>query len=61
MENKIKKRDHLTTHITTGVKSNIVTALNVEIKSGKDNEIFREHVDKTVKNFDVNEFSGDGK
>ena len=47
---EIKKRDHLTVHITTGVKSNTVTALNVEIKSGKDNEIFREHVDKTIKN-----------
>ena len=58
---EIKKRDHLTIHITTGVKSNIVTALNVETKSGKDSEIFREHVDKTVKNFNANEFSGDGK
>ena len=60
-QKEIKKRDHLTIHITTGVKSNIVTALNVETKSGKDNEIFREHVDKTVKNFRANEFSGDGK
>jgi len=58
---EIKKRDHLTIHITTGVKSNTVTALNVEIKKGKDNEIFREHVDKTIKNFDVKEFSGDGR
>ncbi len=58
---KIKKRDHLTIHITTGVKSNIITALNVETKSGKDNEIFREHVDKTSENFKVNEFSGDGR
>ena len=60
-QKEIKKRDHLTIHITTGVKSNIVTALNVEIKSGKDNIIFREHVDKTAKNFKVNEFSGDGR
>ena len=58
---EIKKRDHLAIHITTGVKSNIVTALNVEIKSGRDNEIFREHVDKTAKSFDAYEFSGDGK
>lgn len=58
---EIKRRDHLTIHITTGVKSNIVTALNVETKSGNDNEIFREHVDKTAKNFKCNEFSGDGK
>ncbi len=60
-QKEIKKRDHLTIHITTGVKSNIVTALNVEIKSGKDNEIFREHVNKTIKNFKADEFSGDGR
>ena len=60
-QKEIKKRDHLTVHITTGVKSNIVTALNVENKSGKDNEIFREHVDKTIKNFYADEFSGDGR
>ena len=60
-QKEIKKRDHLTIHITTGVKSNVVTALNVEIKSGKDNKIFREHVDKTTGNFKVNEWSGDGR
>lgn len=58
---EIRKRDHLTIHVTTGIKSNIVTALNVEIKSGNDNKIFREHVDKTSENFKANEFSGDGK
>jgi transposase len=58
---EIRRRDHLTVHITTGVKSNIITALNVEIKSGNDNKIFREHVDKTSENFKVSEFSGDGK
>jgi len=60
-QKKIRKRDHLTIHITTGVKSNIVTALNVEIKSGNDNKIFREHVDKTAENFKINEWSGDGR
>jgi len=60
-QKEIKKRDHLTIHITTGVKSNIVTALNVEVKSGNDNKIFREHVDKTAENFKVNEWSGDGR
>lgn len=58
---EIRKRDHLTIHITTGIKSNIVTALNVELKSGNDNKIFREHVDKTANNFKAYEFSGDGK
>ena len=57
---RIKRRDHLTIHTTTGVKSNIVAALNVELKQGKDNKIFREHVDKTAENFQINEWSGDG-
>lgn len=57
---RIKRRDHLTVHITTGVKSNIVTAINIEPKQGKDNIILREHVDKTAKNFVINEWSGDG-
>lgn len=56
----IRKRDHLTAHISVGVKSKIVTALNVEIEKGKDNVIFREHVDKTSNNFNINEWSGDG-
>jgi len=60
-QKEIKKRDHLTIHITTGIKSNVVTALNVEIKSGNDNKIFREHVDKTAENFKINEWSGDGR
>ena len=60
-QKEIRRKDHLTIHISTGVKSNIVTALNVEIKSGKDNEIFRKHVDKTAKNFKINEWSGDGR
>ena len=57
---RIKRRDHLTVHTTVGVKSKIVTALNVEIKKGKDNVIFRDHVDKTFKNFNIHEWSGDG-
>lgn len=57
---RIKRRDHLTIHITTGVKSNIVTALHVEKKQGKDNVIFRKHVDTTAKHFTVHEWSGDG-
>jgi len=60
-QKEIKRRDHLTIHITTGVKSNIVTALNVETKSGNDNKIFREHVNKTAENFKINEWSGDGR
>ena len=57
---RIRRRDHLTIHTTIGIKSGIVTVLNVETKQGKDNKIFREHVDKTSENFKINEWSGDG-
>lgn len=57
---RIRRRDHLTVHTSTGVKSGIVTALNVEVKQGKDNIIMREHVDETAENFKINEWSGDG-
>lgn len=60
IKKKIKKRDHITVHTSMGIKSTIVTALNIETKQGKDNIIFREHVDITNENFDVNEWSGDG-
>ena len=60
IKKRIRKRDHLTVHTSIGVKSKIITALNVEVKRGKDNIIFREHVDKTARNFKINEWSGDG-
>jgi len=57
---EISKRDHLTVHTSVGVKSKIVTALYIEHRRGKDNILFREHVDKTAINFKINEWSGDG-
>lgn len=57
----IQKRDHIATHITTGVKSNIVTAVNINVKSGGDNEILRRHVDITDENFNINDWSADSK
>jgi len=57
---RIRRRDHLNAHISIGTKTLIVTAINIENKQGKDNIIFRKHVDKTAKNFKINEWSGDG-
>ncbi len=57
----IKKRDHITSHITTGTKLNPVTDVDVCVESGKDNEILREHIKQTAKNFLVEEWSGDTK
>lgn len=55
----IKKREHITTHITTGTKLNIVTAITVNSYEGEDNIVFRKHNKITAKNFDVEEHSGD--
>ena len=57
---QINKRDHIASHITTGVRSNIVTCVDVCVKKGMDNVIFRKHVKETAKNFSVQEWSGDG-
>jgi hypothetical protein len=59
MKRKVRKRDHITAHVTTGTKTNIVTAVDVSCKKGGDNIYFRKHVDKTVKNFKPEEWSGD--
>lgn len=56
---RIRKRDHVLAHASMGMKSTIVTALNVETKQGKDNVLFREQVDTTAENFIVNQWSGD--
>lgn len=57
--NSVHKRDHITAHITTGTKLNIVTAIDVNAYQGEDNIIFREHVKRTAKNFNIEEHSGD--
>lgn len=56
---KSRRRDHLMVHITVGTRSNIVVCLDVCSKRGKDNIIFRSHVQKASKNFDVDDWSGD--
>lgn len=59
IKKKTKKRDHIMAHISSGTKSNTVTAINVRIKNGGDNFIFRDHVKMINKNFDIWEWSGD--
>ena len=56
---KSRKRDHLMVHISVGTKSHVVVALDVRSKQGSDNEIFRSHVKRVDKNFNVEEWSGD--
>ena len=46
-------------HISIGTESNVVVALDVRTKKGGDNVIFRSHVKRVDKHFDVDEWSGD--
>jgi len=57
---KSRKRDHIMVHISVGTKSNVVVALDIRGRRGKDNEIFRAHVERTdARGFEVEEWSGD--
>lgn len=56
---KTKKRDHIRTHVSTSTKLNAACAVDVRIKPGEDNVIFREHIADVSKDFDVEEWSGD--
>lgn len=57
----IERRDHLRDHITAGLKSMIVPAVNIRMKEGEDNIIMREHVDKVHNDFIIHDWSGDAK
>lgn len=56
---KSKRKDHLMIHISIGANSNVVVALDVCTKKGGDNVIFRSHVKRVERHFDVEDWSGD--
>ncbi len=56
---KSKRRDHITAHVSVGVKSNVVVALDICVKKGGDSKILRKHVSSVGERFDVDEWSGD--
>jgi len=56
-----KRRDHVKTHLTAGVKSMTVPAVDVLMNEGKDNIIMRNHVDKVAVDFKINDWLGDTK
>lgn len=58
---KIRRRDHLRDHITTGIKSMIVPAVDIKMKEGEDGIIMRKHVDNVHENFTINDWLGDTK
>jgi len=55
-----KKRDHINVHITAGCELHPVVAIDVLVEKGKDNVLFRKHVEKIEKEFHINIHSGDG-
>jgi len=58
---KTRRRDHLRDHITMGLKSMIVPAVDIRMNEGEDNIIMREHVDKVAEDFTINDWMGDSK
>ena len=46
-------------HISVGTRSNVVVAIDVRTTKGDDNVIFRSHVKRVNRTFDVDEWSGD--
>jgi len=56
-----RRRDHVRDHITAGLKSMIVPAVDIRMNEGEDNIIMQEHVDKINENFIINDWSGDTK
>src|SRR3989344_8882564 len=58
---KTRRRDHVRDHITAGLKSMIVPAVDIRVNEGEDGIIMREHVDKVHENFIINDWSGDTK
>lgn len=61
IKKEIKRRDHVRCHITAGLKSMTVPAVDVLMNEGKDNIIMRNHVDKVADNFTINDWLGDTK
>src|SRR3989344_4486302 len=57
----IERRDHLRDHITAGIKSMIVPAVDIRMKEGEDNIIMREHVNKVHEDFIIHNWMGDTK
>ena len=57
---KARKKDHVTTHVSSTKKFNMPVAVEVSVARGNDNVYFRQHVRKVCKNFNIEEWSGDG-
>lgn len=57
--NQVNRRDWLKIHITTGVKTNVVTAVEVTDAHASDHNYFKPLVEATAQNFTMRQVSGD--
>src|SRR5829696_7571712 len=57
--NQVNRRDWLKIHITTGVKTNVVTAVEVTDAHANDHNYFKPLVEATAQNFTMRQVSGD--
>ena len=60
LQKKRKKRLWKKAHIFSGVKTNIITAIDISIGYHHDNPYFENLARNTAKNFNIKEVSGDG-
>jgi transposase len=58
---RIRKRDHMESHVTTGRRTHAAFAVNTEVQHGKDSEYMREHIKRIARKFLINDWSGDSK
>ncbi|MBI4147286.1 transposase [Candidatus Woesearchaeota archaeon] len=57
---KVRRRDHIMSHVTTSRILNSAVAVDVDCDRGKDSIYMRGHVDRVKKNFRINDWCGDG-
>jgi transposase len=57
--NEVNRRDWLKIHITTGVKTNVITAVEVTDAHANDTRFFKPLVEATAQNFTMRQVSGD--
>ncbi len=55
----VQKRDHLNVHITVGCELHPVVAFTALVEKGKDNIIFRKHINRISKDFNADIHSAD--
>lgn len=56
---RLRRRDHIATHVTTSRMLNSCVAIDVDCEKGKDLEYMRKHVKQIANSFLINDWCGD--